>query len=132
MINVIKGVIESGDFELKDILKKIDTCWVKGNLTDEDCKELSELAQRNANPENSVDIMKKFEEFEQRIKALESKSETSNETTEEYPEYVPSKWYYNGDKTTFEGNRYKCTAPEGEVCVWSPKEYPTYWQLITE
>lgn len=40
------------------------------------------------------------------------------------------KWYYNGDKITFEGVKYKCIAPDGVVCMWSPKEYPVYWELV--
>lgn len=129
MINIIKSVIESGNFELSDILAKIDTFWLRGNLTKEESSELYAMAQAKAKPENSVDVMKKLEELEQRIKHLESKS--GEETTEEYPKFEAGKWYYVGDKITFEGKNYKCIAPEGVVCVWSPKDYPAYWELIT-
>lgn len=33
---------------------------------------------------------------------------------------------------TFEGNKYKCIVPEGVTCVWSPKDYPAYWNKITD
>ena len=130
MKNVIKNVINREEFELSDILKKIDTCWVKGNLNDEEKAELSALAQTKAKSENSIDVMKKLEEIEQRLKLLEEKADS--EPTEEYPEFVINKWYYGNDKITFEGKKYKCIAPEGVTCVWSPKDYPAYWETVTE
>jgi hypothetical protein len=51
-------------------------------------------------------------------------------STESYDDYVPGKWYYGGDKASFNGKNYVCTAPEGTVCVWSPSEYPTYWREV--
>lgn len=49
---------------------------------------------------------------------------------DEYPEYVPGKRYRNGDKCSFEGFNYRCTAPEDQVCTWSPAEYPDYWEIV--
>ena len=42
--------------------------------------------------------------------------------------YTAGTWYYRGDKVSFEGSGYTCIAPEGVVCVWSPVEYPQYWE----
>jgi hypothetical protein len=42
--------------------------------------------------------------------------------------YQPGTWYYRGDRVSLEGTSYTCVAPAGVVCVWSPAEYPTYWQ----
>lgn len=129
MYKIIKNVLETGRFELSDILTKIDTFWLKGSITDAEKSELTEIAQNKAKPENSVDFMKKIEELEQRVKALEENKASGDEnSTEEYPEFVVGKWYYTGDKITFEGNKYKCIAPEGVTCVWSPKDYPAYWE----
>ena len=38
--------------------------------------------------------------------------------------------YKNGDKVMFNGNVYECIAPEGVACVWSPSEYPAYWEEL--
>lgn len=46
--------------------------------------------------------------------------------------YVDGKWYYRCDKVTYNGKQYECTVPEGQVCVWSPEAYLTYWKEITE
>lgn len=58
--------------------------------------------------------------LEDRVQALERAAVV--------PEYVPGKWYYRGDKVSADGINYTCVAPAGVVCVWSPTEYPDYWQ----
>lgn len=42
--------------------------------------------------------------------------------------YQAGHWYYRGDRVTFENEIYVCVAPDGVACVWSPSEYPVYWQ----
>lgn len=53
-----------------------------------------------------------------------------------YPEYKQpinaETAYKNGDKVTYKNKKYLCVAPDGAACVWSPEEYPLYWQLIEE
>lgn len=130
MYNIIKTVIESGSFELTDIIRKIDTVWLEGKITDEEKAELVEMAQGKANPQHSIDLIAKVADLEKRVKILEAKETTSDgeEVTEEiYEPFVEGKWYYNGDKVSFEGKNYRCIAPEGTACVWSPSAYPNYW-----
>lgn len=131
MYDIIKSVIVSGIYELSDMLKKIDTVWLQGDISDEQRTELMEMARKNANPMNSVDLAKKVEELDKRVKALEEKKEPEP-SEEEYPEYVVGKWYYNGDKISYKGKNYVCIAPEGVVCTWNPDEYPVYWEEISE
>lgn len=50
------------------------------------------------------------------------------ERTVKAADYVPGTWYYRGDKVRFADAVYTCVAPAGVVCVWSPTEYPAYWQ----
>lgn len=45
MYDIIKNVITSGSYELTDILKKIDTIWLQGTLTEEQRTELIDLAR---------------------------------------------------------------------------------------
>jgi len=135
MYEVIKNVIESKRYELSDILTKIDTIWLQGSITDEQRAELVTLARNNANVQNSIDILAKLEELDKRVKALEEANadvpdEEQTEIT--YPEYASRTYYYNGDKVTFDEKVYVCTAPDGVPCVWSPSEYPAYWEEVTE
>lgn len=125
MFEIIKNVISEKRYDLSGILKKIDTVWVQGGISDEEKTELVGMAQDNADISKSIDITAKLEELDWRVSALEN---GSYEPSEEYPEYVIGKWYYNGDKITCAGDKYICIAPEGQVCTWSPFEYPAYWE----
>ena len=127
MYDVIKDVINTRRYVLADMLHKIDTLWAQGDIDDDQRTELIALAQSNANAAQEVNVLAKLKELEQRVRALEESG--GAEPGEEYPDYVAGKWYYNGDKITFEDEKYKCIAPDGVVCTWSPKEYPAYWEL---
>ena len=127
MYDLIRDVINTRRYVLADMLHKIDTLWAQGDIDDDQRTELIALAQGNANTAQEVNVLAKLEELEQRVRALET---GSTEPGEAYPDYVAGKWYYNGDKITFEGGKYQCIAPDGVVCVWSPTEYPAYWELV--
>ena len=127
MYDVIKDVINTQRYVLADMLHKIDTLWAQGDLDDDQRTELIALARDNADMAQEVNALARLEELEQRVRALET---GSTEPGEAYPDYVAGKWYYNGGKITFEGGKNKCIAPDGVVCVWSPKEYPAYWELV--
>lgn len=138
MYSVVKSVIESRNYELADMLTKIDTLWVQGSITEEERAELIDLARQNAEVQQSIDILAKLEELDKRVRANEEAIRMLTETESEggeseevtYPEYVAGTWYRNGDIVLFEGKDYMCIAPEGQVCTWSPSEYPAYWELL--
>ena len=46
MFDNIKNLIKSKSFELKDMLNKINTVWLESMITDEQMKELKELAYK--------------------------------------------------------------------------------------
>lgn len=133
MFNVFKNVIENRNFELKGIIKKIDTLWAQSSITDDERAELISLAQSKANIQQSIDVMQKLEELDKRIKVVEemlaNNNNNSDDTEVVYANYEVGKWYYNGDIVRFEDVLYKCVAPDGVVCVWSPTEYPAYWEV---
>lgn len=128
MYNAIKNVLTQGDYNLKDMLNKIDLLWAKNKLTNEEYEELVTLARGGAKTEHSVDVFAKLEEMDKRIAALEKGS--TDIPAVEYPEYEVGKWYYKNAVCSFEGKNYVCIVPEGVVCVWSPSEYPTYWEEV--
>lgn len=129
MKTIIEEVINRGAFDLKGLLKKIDVFNVEGKLTDTEREELYTKARNAASTENSVDVIAKLAELEQRVLVLEKAGADNDTATGDTTadEYVVGKWYYTGDKVMFEGTEYICIAPEGSVCTWSPKEYPAYW-----
>lgn len=127
MKGIFKDVIEKGGYKLPDMLSKITKCYVEGTLSEDEKNELELLARNNARTEYDLNIEKKLEEMDKRIKALENREPTSSD--EEYPAFVEGKWYYAGDKCSEKGVNYICVAPEGVVCVWSPSVYPSYWKI---
>ena len=141
MYSVIKDVIEKGDFELIDMLAKINKLWVESSLTEEERDELVSLARTNANPDNSYAenaeqielIWKELENIKGRLNTLENNSGTVEPPIEEYPEYKQPTGahdaYKTGDKVTFQGKKYICKM---DGCVWDPITYPSAWELVEE
>lgn len=141
MYRTIESVIENKNYELEDILGKIDKRCIEGRLTEEERDELFEKARENAIPENSyaplekqVEILRdEVKALREEVNALKNGDQPEEEPVVEYPEYVQPTGahdtYKIGDKVTFEGKKYECLI---DGCVWSPKAYPQGWKEITE
>lgn len=154
MYEIIKKVINTGDYELKDFLEKINIMYIESEITKEQKDELDNLARKNGNPENSyAPLQEQIDNLYLELNTLKSTVEANaqgmsalKETVEklggtviepeyppveEYPEYVQPTGahdsYNIGDKITFEGNKYECIL---DNCVWSPTEYPSAWKEI--
>lgn len=146
MFDNIKNLIKTKGFELKDMLKKINIVWLESMITDEEMKELKELARQNAIAENSYaplqeqinNIYSEMEAMKAEIKKL--KGETGEVTepeepieTDEYPEYKQPTGahdaYKIGDKITYNGKKYICKL---DNCVWAPDVYPAGWEEVVE
>lgn len=135
MYTITKSVIESKNYDLSDMLKKLDTLWVQGSISDAEREELIALARKNAEVQNSIDIMAMIDDLEERVRILETKVNTGStgntgSTNSNVAEYKPNKKYKNGDKVLFEGKVYICIVPDKEKCVWSPADYPEYWEEV--
>lgn len=139
MYEIFKNILNGKDYELVDILNKIDEYYVKSKLSKEQKEELEEEARQNANPENSyAPLEERLEALESRVDVLENKlssqSQTgSEEPTEEYPEFVQPTGahdaYHVGDKITYNGKKYECIY---DGCVWTPDAYPAGWKEVEE
>lgn len=133
MYEIVKNVIMSTRFELSDMLRKIDVLWLQGDLTDTQKEELVKLAREKANPEMSVNVLKRLDDIEKRVRALEDNKPVLPAPGEdpEYPNYVPDKVYRKGDKITFKGKKYLCVLNEyTDSTTWNPETYPAYWQEV--
>ena len=142
MYAIIKNVINSRDYELKDILYKINKMWIESAITEEQKTELDNLARTNANAENSYaslqvqvnNIYTEIDSIKSRLNALERTEEpTEPSETEEYPEYVQPTGahdaYNTEDKITYNGKKYVCKM---DGCVWDPGTYPAGWEEVVE
>ena len=139
MYQIIHDVITSKRYELNDILKKIDTIWVQGDIDDDQKDELVEMAREYADPEQSyAPLQAQIEQAFAQIKALDARvalletGETPEPAPEpdEWPEFVQPTGAHNayntGDKMTYNGKRYISTM-DGNV--WNPDAYPAGWEL---
>ena len=156
MYEIIKNVINSKDYELRDILYKINKMYIESYITEAQKIELDELARTNANAENSyAPIQEQIDEafsqiselkitmeanaigmsaLKEAVEKLGAKIETPvEEPKEEYPEYVQPTGahdaYHVGDKITYNGKKYICKL---DNCVWNPDTYPAGWQEVIE
>lgn len=141
----LRAQISSGDFKLQAMLDKLTRLYIEDMLTEDEYDALMQLARDNANPDKEIEentdvvkqLMAKVTALEQtvtsmeaRIKKLEDPEAEPEEPVVTYEPYDPHKWYYKDMTCSFEGKNYVCIAPEGVVCNWSPKDYPTYWKLV--
>lgn len=144
MYEIIKSVIESKDYELKDILYKINKMWIESAITEDEKTELDNLARENAKAENSYaplqeqieNIYSELANIKSRLDNLEQgeqEESTEPSETDEYPEYVQPTGahdaYHVGDKITYNGKKYICKL---DNCVWNPDTYPAGWEEVVE
>ena len=140
MYEIIKNVIDSGDYELKDILYKINKMYIESAITEEQKTELDNLARVYVNAENSYapwqeqinNIYTELDSIKSRLTVLEGTEEPA-EPVEEYPEYIQPTGshdaYNTGDKITYNGKKYVCKM---DGCVWNPDTYPAGWEEVVE
>lgn len=139
MYEIILSVINTGSFELTDILHKIDTLWLQGDIDDDQRAELINAAREKADPSSSyAPLQEQVDKLADDLTALTTRVSAleggETEPEDEYPAYVQPTGahdaYHNGDKVTYNGTRYICIAPDGVACVWNPDTYPAYWQEV--
>ena len=125
---MIESTILSGDYELDKILSSIDLYHIEGSLTDEERRELIELARENAKvkygEEDISDLIDLVHSLEVRVTKLEGA-----EVVEKYPEYEADRWYFSGEGVTFDGVKYTCIAKKTK---FSPADKPKDWQEVAE
>ena len=138
MYTIIESVINSKVYELNDILKKIDTIWLQGKISDEEKNSLIAKAQENADGEQSYlplqeQIDKLFtiiDSISNRVTILEGEKVA---IAEEYPEFVQPSGkhdaYNKGDKITYNGKKYECVKNN---VMWSLDVNPKCWKEVTE
>lgn len=74
MYEIIKNIITYEPYNLQDIIKKINTIWIKNEITEEQKNELIKLANENANPEdNSAEYDIQIKYLTEHVTELENK-----------------------------------------------------------
>lgn len=150
MFDTLRQVIESGGYELTDVLHRIEVLYASGSLSDDEMTRLQQLARDRADPEDSYAPLAQrvtaLEEWrstvERRLAALEAThddgvadgggdGEGSGVVVDEWPGFVQPTGahdaYQVGDHITWNGMHYECTYAG---CVWDPDTYPAGWRLV--
>lgn len=139
MYEIIKSVIESGVYDLPDMIKKIDTIWVQGDITEAQKNELKALATKNATPNEEGNellkrVIKRVEVLEEKVKVLENGGTEPEPPQEECPQWTPYDGvnpgkYMKDAKVTHNGKKYISLVDNN---VWEPgvQGTETVWQLV--
>lgn len=148
MYNDIMTIINDGEYNLADLLHRIDVLYARGRLTDEEHEELTAKARENAdqavvypNVEDRVTELETWRlDVEARLKKLEEDAgevgpEPDPKPEDEYPAWhTPTgahDAYYKDDKMTYtDGKKYVCIAPDGYGVTYGPDVLPGYWQKV--
>ena len=131
-------LIGGRQYDLEDVLHRIDVMYAADRLTDEERMALYALARENAKAQYDYSteiesLWTAVRDIRDRLTALEGEStEEPEEPTDEWPEFKQPTGahdaYYTGDKITYNGKRYICIMPENVACTYSPDVYPAGWQ----
>lgn len=127
-------LIGGRQYDLEDVLHRIDVMYAAGRLTDEERTALYALARENAKAE--YDYATEIEAIWAAIRELQASIGGSSGESDEWPAYQQPTGahdaYYAGDKITYNGKRYICIMPENAACTYPPDVYPAGWQEVTD
>ena len=116
MINIIKSVIESGDYKLNEVQRKIKKLYMLGDITESEMDELLSLASGGVSAESErPEVLTMLHTLADRIEALTARVVAleggepggGEEPEEEYPAWEPwdgiSNKYQKGAVVTHNG-----------------------------
>ena len=136
--DILKSVIESGEYRLSDMTTRIDTVWAEGKLTDAQRTELHDLTQSRLTPDGEAPTLTaqvaaltaRMADMEARLTALEGGGEE-----EEWPAWEPwdgvSDRYKHGAQVTHNGYHWRSTYAGQNV--WEPGAAgtETLWEKVS-
>ena len=73
MYEIIKGIINSRNYNLSDLEERICKLYALGKLTDEQMEELLNLAGEQADDNKQIDVAERIADIERRLNIIESK-----------------------------------------------------------
>lgn len=138
--DILKSVIEGGEYRLSDMTARIDTVWAEGKLTDAQRTELHALTQSRLTPDSEApalaaqvaNLTTRMAEFETRLAALEG---GGTQEEDAWPAWEPwdgvSDRYKKGAQVTHAGYRWRSTFAGQNV--WEPGAAGTeaLWEKVS-
>ena len=140
----LKSIIQEGNFDLTSMVNRINYFVMQGLIQTDEAEDLLSAARAKAaeqgaygNYQEQINTLAgAIRDLNMRFEALvnELGVDVSVPATSDAAEFVQPTGahdaYYEGDLVLFEGQTYRCIAPEGVACVWSPSVYPDYWEKV--
>ena len=123
MYNSVLIVIQSGEYNLSDLTKKIDTLWLKSYLTDDERESLTKLAIEKANPDAGLpSFSERMAALEKRVSKLEGNLNSGGDSgSSDWPDWVQPTGahdaYAKGSQVTHYGEKY---VSQIDANVWEP------------
>ena len=123
MYNSVLIIIQSGEYNLSDLTKKIDTLWLKSYLTDDERESLTKLAIEKANPDAGLpSFSERMAALEKRVSKLAGNLSSGGDSgSSDWPEWVQPTGahdaYAKGSQVTHNGERY---VSKIDANVWEP------------
>ncbi len=123
MYNSVLIVIQSGEYNLSDLTKKIDTLWLKSYLTDDERDSLTKLAIEKASPDAGLpSFSERMASLEKRVSKLEGNLSSGGDSgSSDWPEWVQPTGahdaYAKGSQVTHHGEKY---VSQIDANVWEP------------
>lgn len=71
--DLIKKVLERGDFDLSRMEEKVEKAWIEDKLSDEEKAELLDLAYANANEGKEFDVLKAVNDLQTEVAEIKAK-----------------------------------------------------------
>ena len=134
MKTIFESVIARGDYNLTDLLGKIDSYHVERKLSDDDRDELYAKARAGALDALGYDVKAEIDALWAAVRALQAGANAGNGATEE--SQAPAEFvqptgahdaYNLGDRVTYSGRVYESIINGN---VWSPDVYPDGWEIV--
>lgn len=137
MFEIFKAVITRGGYDLNSILKRIDSYHIEGKLTNSERDQLYALA-RGGGVSAGFDVEAEIARLWEAIRELRASGNNTEDSSSAGADAIAEftqptgahDAYFAGDLVSYGGKVYKCIAPEGVACVWSPDVMPGYWAEI--
>ena len=127
MKNIFTSIIKKGNYDLTDILRKIDEYHIEGKITDEEKNQLYEEARHE--PKAQYDVNAEIAALWKAIRERKGTVNTTpgqNDTLEWVQPTGAHNAYTKGDKVIYKGVVYESLISGN---VWSPDVYPAGWTL---
>lgn len=125
MKSIFENVISRGNYDLTNMLSKIDTYYIEGKLTESERDALYAQARNGAVAALGYDVKSEIDALWAAVRALQSGQISGSIEIKDFVQPTGAHDAYNiGDKVLYNGKTWESSI-DGNV--WRPDVYPAGW-----